>query len=161
VTQGTQPAPPAGLLRGLLRSPALLYHARLGFLLGHRFLLLVTIGRRTGQRRETMLEVMRYDRRTREVTVMAGWGSRTAWLHNVEAGLAQEVRIGRERYVPAYRVLEVDEAEAILAEYERSNRLAGPLVRRVLGGLLGWPYDGSPGARRRAVEQLRMVAFRP
>jgi hypothetical protein len=43
-----QPAPPHGVLRALLSLPVHLYHARLGFLLGHRFLLLVHTGRRTG-----------------------------------------------------------------------------------------------------------------
>jgi hypothetical protein len=88
-----QPNPPNGLLRFLLGLPVHLYHANLGLLLGRRFLLLVTLGRRTGLRRETVVEVMRYDPATREAVVMAGWGRKTGWLHNVEAGLAQEVRI--------------------------------------------------------------------
>jgi len=137
------------------------YHAGLGFLFGCRFLLLATTGRRTGQRREAVVEVMRYDHSTREAIVMAGWGARTGWLHNVEAGLAREVRIGRERYVPAYRVLAPGEAAAVLADYERRNRLIAPVVRRVISGLVGWRYDGSPEARRRVVEQLPLVGFRP
>jgi len=156
-----RPAPPRGLLGGLLRIPVHLYHAGLGFLLGRRFLLLATTGRRTGRRREAVVEVMHYDYSTREAIVMAGWGARTGWLHNVEAGLAQEVRIGRERYVPAHRVLDPGEAAAVFADYERRNRLIAPIVRRVISGLVGWRYGGSPEARRRVVEQLPLVAFRP
>ncbi len=156
-----QPSPPRGLLRLLLGLPVHLYHAGLGFLFGRRFLFLVTKGRRTGLRRETVLEVVRYDKSIREAVVVAGWGVKTGWLHNVEAGLAQEVRIGRDRYVPVHRVLETDEATAILAEYERQNRLIRPVVWRVLSSLVGWRYDGTPEARRRVVEQLRMVGFRP
>ena len=156
-----QPSPSGGILRWLLGLPVHLYHAGLGFVLGRRFLLLVTTGRRTGLRRETVVEVMRYDAVAHEAIVLAGWGSRTAWLHNVESGLAQEVRIGRDRYVPDHRVLEADEAVAVLAAYERRNRLAAPIVRSVLGHLVGWRYDGSPAARRRVVEQLRFVGFRP
>lgn len=44
-------------------------------------------GRRSGLRYETPLEVVRYDAASDEATVVAGWGRRTAWLHNVEAGL--------------------------------------------------------------------------
>jgi deazaflavin-dependent oxidoreductase (nitroreductase family) len=156
-----QPAPPRGFVRALLRLPIHLYHWRLGLLLGHRFLLLVTIGRKTGQRRETVLEVVRYDRATREAIVAAGWGSKTAWLHNVEAGLAREVWIGRARYVPAYRVLGPDEAEDVFADYEHRNRFAAPVVRSVLSRLVGWRYDGSPEARRRVVAQLPLLGFRP
>ncbi len=156
-----QPSPPRGVLRWLLSLPTHLYRAHLGFLLGHRFLVLVHEGRRTGRRHETPLEVVRYDRSTEEATVVAGWGRKTAWLHNVEAGLAREVWIGRARYVPAVRRLDVDEAVAALARYEGRSGLPRSLVWAVLSRLLGWRYDGTPAARRRAAEQLPMVAFRP
>lgn len=156
-----QPAPPGGLLRWILTLPAFLYRLRLGFLLGHRFLVLVHEGRRTHRRRETPLEVLRYDAASAEAVVAAGWGRRTSWLHNVEAGLALEIRIGRTRYVPAWRRLDVGEAVAILDRYERTGGIPPAVVRAVLSRLLGWPYDGSPEARRRAAEQLPLVAFRP
>jgi len=156
-----QPAPPRGLLGRLLSLPRFLYRLRLGFLLGHRFLVLVHEGRRTGRRHETPLEVVRYDPPTREAVVAAGWGRKTQWLHNVEAGLAREVWIGRDRYVPTHRVLDRDEAAAVLDQYERRSGLPKALVRAVLSRLLGWRYDGSPEARRRAVEQLPLLGFRP
>jgi len=154
-------APPRGLLRWLLGLPIHLYRARLGFLLGHRFLVLVHVGRRTGRRHETPLEVVRYDRSTEEATVVAAWGRKTAWLHNVEAGLAREVWIGRARYMPAVRRLPVNEAEGVLEIYERRSGLPRALVWAVLSRLVGWRYDGSSAARRRAAEQLPMLAFRP
>jgi deazaflavin-dependent oxidoreductase (nitroreductase family) len=156
-----QPPPPRGLLRALLGLPVHLYHARLGFLLGHRFLLLVHTGRKSGLHRETVLEVVRYDPATRESVVVAGWGRRAGWLHNVEAGLAHEVRTGRQGFAPMHRVLPADEAQQIFADYERRNRLVAPIIRAVLSRLLGWHYDGTPAARRRAVEHLALVGFRP
>ena len=156
-----QPSPPRGSIRWLLGLPVYLYRARLGFLLGHRFLVLVHDGRRTGRRHETPLEVVRYDPSTDEATVVAGWGRKTAWLHNVEAGRAREVWIGRTRWVPAVRRLDVDEAVAVLERYERRSGLPRRIVWAVLSRLLGWRYDGSPVARRRAAEQLPMLALRP
>jgi deazaflavin-dependent oxidoreductase (nitroreductase family) len=141
--------------------PVHLYHAHLGVLLGHRFLLLVHTGRKSGLPRETVLEVVRYDSATAESVVVAGWGRRTGWFHNVEAGLAHEVWTSRQRFAPAWRILPPDESEQIFADYERRNRLIAPIVRAVLSRLLGWRYDGTPAARRRAVEQLSLVAFRP
>jgi deazaflavin-dependent oxidoreductase (nitroreductase family) len=155
------PEPPRGVLRWLLGLPVVLYRVHLGFLLGHRFLVLVHAGRRTGRRHETPLEVIRYDPSTEEATVVAGWGRKTAWLYNVEAGLAREVWIGRVRYVPTVRPLEHDEAVAVLERYERHSGLPRSLVWAVLSRLLGWRYDGTPQARRRAAEQLPMLAFRP
>jgi len=156
-----QPAPPRGVLGWLLTLPRYLFRAHLGFLMGHRFLVLVSQGRKTGLRRETPLEVVRYERARREAIVAAGWGRKTQWLHNVEAGLAKEIWIGRERYVPTYRILDVDEAMDTLRHYERHSGIPKQIVRRVLSWLLGWTYDGSVAARRRAAEQLPLIAFRP
>ena len=161
MTEIGQPSPPRGVLRVLLHLPAYLYQAHLGFLLGHRFLLLAHRGRKSGRRYETVLEVMRYNRALEESTVMAGWGRRTQWLRNLEEGGGIEVVTARDRYAPALRMLDVDEAAGVLGDYERGNRVAAPLVRAVLSRLLGWPYDGSVEARRRAVGQLQLVAFRP
>jgi deazaflavin-dependent oxidoreductase (nitroreductase family) len=156
-----QPAPPGGIVRWLLGLPRLLYRARLGFILGHRFLVLVNAGRRSGRRHETPLEVIRYDPRTREAVVAAGWGRKTQWLYNVEAGLSREVWIGRERYVPEFRILGLDEAVEVLSRYEQHSGLPKPVIRAVLGRLLGWRYDGSPAARRRAAGQLPLIGLRP
>lgn len=156
-----QPAPPRGLLRALLRLPVHLYHAHLGVLLGHRFLMLIHTGRRTGGRHETVLEVIRYEQGAREAVVAAGWGRRTQWLYNVEAGLAREVWIGRDRFMPEVRVLAADEAERIFADYEGRNRFVAPVVRAVISRLVGWRYDGTPAARRRVVAQLPLLGFRP
>lgn len=154
-----QPSPPKGILGWLLGLPRYLYHAHLGVLLGHRFLVLVHEGRRSGKRRETPLEVVRYDRTRHEAIVAAGWGTKTQWLYNVDAGLAREVWIGRERYAPAVRHVDADEAQEVIAWYEDHSGLPKWIVRGVLSRLLGWRYDGSPDARVRLAAQLPMVAF--
>ena len=43
-------------LRQLFRAPVYLYRWNFGWMLGHRFLLLIHIGRRIGLRRHTVLE---------------------------------------------------------------------------------------------------------
>lgn len=108
-----------------------------------------------------MLEVVEFDRVHGEAVAMSGLGRRAAWYRNVTAGGAVAVHVGRRRFAPEPRVLEVDEAAAVLAAYERRNRLAAPLVRRVLLRLAGFDYDGSAESRRRLVEVLPLVGFRP
>jgi hypothetical protein len=56
--------------------PIYLYRLNLGLLLGHRFLLLVHRGRRSGLLRETVLEVILYEPATRESVVLSAWGRR-------------------------------------------------------------------------------------
>ena len=48
---------------------------------------------------------------------------------------------------------------AALAGYERRNRIAAPVIRRVLTRLAGWRYDGSDESRRRLVGERPLVLF--
>ncbi len=152
---------PGPLLRAALRAPGLLYRVQLGGVLGHRFLLLVHRGRKSGLVHETVLEVVRYDPVRDESTVVSGWGRRSQWFRNIQAEPALEVRTAGRRFVPDQRVLDEDEAMEAIAGYERRNRLIEPIVRRVLSRLAGFPYDGTEDARRRLVRELPLVAFRP
>ena len=138
-----------------------LYRFRLGFLLGHRFLLLAHRGRRSGRRYETVLEVVHHDAQRDELVVVSGFGPRASWFRNVMAGHAVEMRSGRTHFVPSYRLLDPGEAAATLADYERRNRLVAPVIRLLLGRLAGFAYDSSPAARDRLVRSLPFVAFSP
>lgn len=144
-----------------LRAPAVLYDWKLGWLLGRRFLRLTHRGRRSGRCYQMMLEVIGSDRARREVFVMAGLGRRAQWYRNVIAGGAVEVAIGSERFRPEFRVLEPSEAAAVVADYERRNRMLAPVVRAVLSRLVGWRYDGGQLGRERLVSELPILAFRP
>lgn len=152
---------PNTVLRGLFRAPAYLYRCNLGWLLGRRFLLLVHTGRRTGLRRSTVLEVVEYREKGPEAVVISAFGRNAQWLRNIERNAEPEVVISRQRFTAAHRFLDEAEAMAAIAGYERRNRLATPIIRRVLSRLLGWHYDGSAGARRRLVRQLPLIALRP
>jgi deazaflavin-dependent oxidoreductase (nitroreductase family) len=147
--------------RRLLRAPGTLYDWDLGWLLGHRFLRLTHVGRRSGRRYQTMLEVIGAGPAQGEICVIAGLGKSADWYQNIQAQPALLVAFGRRRFVPAHRVLDEPEAIAVLAGYERRNRVAAPVVRRVLSWLVGWNYDGSDNARRQLVHELPVVAFRP
>src|SRR5262249_48784206 len=64
---------PSPLLRKFFRAPGWLYRMRLGWLLGDRFVQLSHRGRSSGRVYRTVLEVVRYDPRTRESVVCSGW----------------------------------------------------------------------------------------
>ncbi len=138
-----------------------LYSMDAGWLLGHRFLLLAHRGRRTGRVYRTVLEVIAWDETTREAVVMSGFGRGSQWYRNVLAHDPVEVRIARLRFVPQVRELSTEEAARALAGYEERNRVATPVLRRVLSRLTRVRYDGSESARRKVVELLPLVGFRP
>lgn len=105
--------------------------------------------------------MIRYDPARREAIVMSGFGRRADWYRNVVAGGGASVQIGGTRFTATVRLLEPDEAAAALADYERRNRLAAPVVRRILSRLAGFEYDGRDEARHALVEELPLVGFRP
>jgi deazaflavin-dependent oxidoreductase (nitroreductase family) len=154
------PGAPPPWLRAALRAPDRLYRHGVGWVLGRRFLRLVHVGRRSGRRYGTVLEVVHHDPRIREYVVVSGFGPGADWLRNVEANPA-EVTVGRETFTARHRRLGTEEAVAVFAAYERRNRAVGPVLRYVLSCLLGRRYDGSAEARRRMADQLPMIAFRP
>lgn len=149
------------ILRSLFRAPVYLYRWRCGWLLRRRFLLLIHTGRRTGQKRYAVLEIMQWRVQPVEMVVMSGFGPNADWLRNIEATPGSEIVVGTNHFMATHRLLDTEEAVQVIAGYEQRNRLLAPIVRRVLSRLLGWQYDGSERSRRRAVAQLPLVAFRP
>jgi deazaflavin-dependent oxidoreductase (nitroreductase family) len=148
-------------LRRLFRAPVYLYRWRCGWLLGHRFLLLIHLGRRTRRKRYTVLEVMRWRKEPIELVVMSGFGPNADWLRNIEATPGPEIVVGSKRFLAVHRILNTEEAMKVIEDYEQRNRLFGPIIRWALSSLLSWQYDGSERARRRAAAELPLVSFRP
>ena len=152
---------PGWLWRLLFRAPAWLYRWRCGGLLGHRFLLLIQVGRRSGLRRYTVLEVIEYRPDGPEGIVISAFGRNADWLRNIEVTPSFDVVIGRARFSAIYRRLGEAEAAQALLGYQRRNRPIMPIIRLVLSRFLGWRYDGSERHARRLAAQLPVIAFRP
>jgi deazaflavin-dependent oxidoreductase (nitroreductase family) len=150
--------PPGRLLRAALRVPTLLYRARLGWLLGRRFLCIAHRGRRTGRLRRTVVEVVRIDPNIPEAFVVAAWGPRTQWLRNLEAAPAEEVRIGRSSWIrPRQRFIPQLERAELLQNYIRDH----PVAAREIGRVLGLPRHPDHDAISEVAARIRAVAFRP
>jgi deazaflavin-dependent oxidoreductase (nitroreductase family) len=140
-----------------LRLPSYLYRFRLGWLLGHRFLLLTHRGRKSRLTRRTPLEVLHYDPHSRESVVLSAWGKKADWYRNIEASPPLEVETGGERYPPAPRFLTSEEAYAVITEYV----IRHPLAARVLERVFGFPVTRSVASRMAFAESVALVAFRP
>lgn len=138
----------------LFRGPVYLYRWHLGWLFGHRCLLLTHFGRRTGLRRETVLEVVEYRPVGPEVIVVNGFGRNCDWVRNIEAKGGEEVTVGLRHFRASHRFVEEEEAVEVMRKYEHRTR-------RGLSWLLGWDYRGSDADRQRLVRQLKLIARRP
>jgi deazaflavin-dependent oxidoreductase (nitroreductase family) len=137
--------------------PKYLYRWHLGWLLGHRCLMMTHIGRKSGRRRQTVLEVVHYDPSTQECIVMSGYGAQSDWYRNIQIRPAVEVQVGRQHYAPQQRILTPEETLAILREYQRVH----PRLFRGFMRFLGYPYDGTDDGLRALSHALRGVALRP
>jgi deazaflavin-dependent oxidoreductase (nitroreductase family) len=112
-------------------APWLAYRLGLGWLLGHRVVLMEHRGRTTGRPVRTVLHVVRWDAASRHVLVAVRPGPGTEWYRNVLAHPLVRVTIGRERNVPGSAVpLPDDEARSEL-ERARARRpgVAGRVMR--------------------------------
>jgi deazaflavin-dependent oxidoreductase (nitroreductase family) len=149
---------PHGLLRLLLRAPIWLYRARLGWLAGHRLLYLAHRGRRTGARREVVVEVVRHDPAVPEVVVIAAWGRNPDWYRNLQAAPAIEVRLGAQRWpTPDHRFLDGPEALQTLLAYQQAH----PHAWKRIAPLLGFPAAPTDPRWPEIAATVRAVVFTP
>lgn len=149
-----------GFLWYFFRAPVYLYRWHLGWLFGHRALLLTHTGRRSGLRRQNVLEVVAYRAEIPEAVVVSGFRD-SDWLRNIEAAPGEEIKVGAQQFEAQHRLLGEDEAMQVMRDYEHRYRWLAPLVRRGLSWLVGWKYQGTEDDRRKLVRQLPMIAFRP
>jgi deazaflavin-dependent oxidoreductase (nitroreductase family) len=87
---------PGPVFRYLFKIPILFYRLGLGGLVGPHFLLLTTVGRKTGKTRYTPLEFT-FETTTGTYLLMAGWG-KTDWYKNARAHPQVKVQIGWKKF---------------------------------------------------------------
>jgi deazaflavin-dependent oxidoreductase (nitroreductase family) len=125
--------------RWLVRAPVWLYRARLGILLGPRFLMLEHTGRKSGARRYVVLEIAGH-RPPGTYIVVSGFGDRAQWFRNIRANPRVRVSALSRRAAPATaRILPQQEAAAALTAYSARHPRAWAAMKPVLQDTLGSP----------------------
>ena len=147
---------PGRVARWVYRLPIALYRWKLGWLLGGRFLLLTHVGRTSGQLRQTVLEVVRYDRLNDTYIVAVGFGRRTDWFQNLLATPAGSVQVGRRCRPIVSCQLSTDTVCAELVQYRRRH----PIAVRAIAPLLQVPLNGNESELRATAMVMPMVALR-
>jgi deazaflavin-dependent oxidoreductase (nitroreductase family) len=129
--------------RRLMRAPIWIYKARAGALLTSRVLMLEHIGRKSGERRYVVLEVI--DHPTPETFVVAsGFGAKAQWFRNILANPRVRVYAGSHAPAPATaRVLDQHEADRMLAKYRAKRPKAWARFKPVLEETLGEPITNT------------------
>ena len=149
---------PYGIYRWGANTPRWLYRLRLGWMLGHRLAQITHRGRKSGQIRRTILEVLHYDPHTQEVVVVSGWEGKTDWYRNIEHEPALEVRTGCVAYRPIQEFLSPEETAHFIVALFRQH----PRQVRFVGQLLGIDSRAEEAVLRARIETFfRGVRFRP
>ena len=155
--QTHQPKLPSGLSRLLFRMPIYLYKARLGWLLGGRFLLLNHTGRKSGQPRQAVVEVVRHDPASDTYVIASGFGEKAQWFQNLMHTPDITIQVGRRKLAVHARLLSPDEAADEMADYARRN----PKAARTLAGFMGYEVQDTEAGYWRLGEKLPFVALEP
>lgn len=148
---------PRGLLRSLVRLPIILYRARLGWLLGNRFLMLTHTGRVSGLPRQVVLEVVRHDQEADTIVVASAWGEQSDWYRNLVQTPEASITVGRRRLDVIAERLSSEDAADELADYARRY----PAAARFLARLMGYPIENVKTDFPALSRQVPLIAFRP
>jgi len=151
------PKLPRGLSRLAFRLPIWLFHAHLGWIMGHRFLLLTHTGRKSGLPRQNVLEIVRYDKKTGACVVASGWGVKSDWFQNITANPKIVFQVQNKRVAGIAERLAPEEGAQELFAYARHY----PLAFRELARFMGYRVDGSEEDIREVGRTLPMFLFQP
>ena len=150
--------PPRGLARLAARLPIWLYRARLGWLLGDRFLMLTHTGRKSGLPRRVVLEVVHHNKDTGTYVIASGWGEKSDWFRNIQKTPQVTIHAGSRRFEAVAVRLSLEEAERELLDYARRH----PIAFRELAGLMaGQRLKGTPEDCHLLACSIPLVVLRP
>lgn len=110
---------PRGLQRLAFRAPIGLYRVNLGFLLGTRFLMLEHVGRKSGETRRTVLEVVLNEEDA--AYIAAGWGASAQWFRNIQANPSVVFHLGTKRYETTAVIVDRAEARKVMDVYAAAH----------------------------------------
>jgi deazaflavin-dependent oxidoreductase (nitroreductase family) len=153
----SDPKYPSGILRLLFRAPIWLYKLNLGWLMGGRMLKMTHTGRKSGQPRQVVLEVVKHDPAHDTYYIAAAWGGKSDWVKNIQANPQVHVQVGRRHLDMIAELLSPEESEAVILDY--SQRHTATMMN--LARFMGYKLDGSEGDFRELGRLLLMFALRP
>jgi deazaflavin-dependent oxidoreductase (nitroreductase family) len=140
----------------IFKLPVYLYRLHMGWLFGKRFMQLTHIGRRSGKVRRTILAVLQFDNKTREIYAVSAWKG-SDWYYNIQALPALKVETGFVQFVPEQRTLSPEEIANTFIEFRKKHPIFGRIVCRIPG----WKWDSTYEEFLELARTLRGVAFRP
>ena len=156
-TNMTFPNPPRGIKAIPWRLPIWIYRLGFGWLLGEKALLLTHIGRKSGQPRQAVLEIIQAYPSENRYIVVSGFGSGSHWYQNIKIEPRVIIQVGTEKINAIADQLEKKLAGDAMVAY--AEKYPGNL--KTLSRVLGYEIDHSPAGYRTFGEQIPVIQFSP
>jgi deazaflavin-dependent oxidoreductase (nitroreductase family) len=147
---------PGRIFKWIFKIPILYYKLGLGWMLGKRFLMLTTTGRKSGKPRQTPLE---FDYNSKEgwYRVSPGWGGNTDWYKNLRRDPQVTVQVGRRKFEAVAEVTPVLES----AEFMMSLSRRHPGMDKVWNRWSDQPVNGTRESYLYAAKSFPTVRLKP
>lgn len=150
-----EPKPPKGLVRWIYRLPLLFYRAGLNAWMGDRFIHLVHIGRVSGLRRETVIEVVEHDRELDIYYLACGWGSGSDWYRNILKTPDVEATVGKRKFHGRAESMQADFASALFCRYGQLH----PQTLQTLARIMGYRIEATDSDYRALGHAIPVIAI--
>jgi deazaflavin-dependent oxidoreductase (nitroreductase family) len=141
VKKTTPKLPRTGWRKHLWRAPIHLYRIGLGPLMGGRFLLLNHIGRKSGQVRQAVVEIIRHEPETNSYIIASGFGKKSDWYRNLITTPEATIQVGKKRYQVVAKPLTPEQSAEEMLHYARKHSKAALQLARLIGLEIEDPND--------------------
>jgi deazaflavin-dependent oxidoreductase (nitroreductase family) len=150
---------PSKFLKFFLKMPVLFH--KMGFggwerLIGAQWMLITTRGRKSGKPRDTMVDVMDYNKDTDTYYVEVAYGSRADWYRNIQANPLFEARVGRRKFQARATPLPSVDAGELMVQFYRQK----PAYTRSVMAMVGMKFEGEEELRVLG-SKLTLIAVKP
>ena len=137
------------------------YVARMGFagwerLIGVEWMLLTTVGRKSGKKRYSMVDVLVHDKETDTYYIEVGFGKNSDWYRNIQASPVFEAQVGRRRFRATAEEMPLEQTGDVMVDFVRRR----PAYARSVMKMVGVTFTTEEELRRMAAKWL-LLAVHP
>lgn len=150
---------PNPFLKFFFKAPLFMY--KIGFggwekLIGAEWMMISTVGRKTGKRRASMVDVMDYNPSTDTYYIEAAYGARADWFKNIKANPVFDAQVGRRKFKAQAQELNEADTGEILVRFFRLK----PAYTRSVMAMVGMKFKDENELREMG-KNLTLLAVRP
>jgi deazaflavin-dependent oxidoreductase (nitroreductase family) len=96
--------------------------------------MLTNIGRKSGLKRQVVLEVLYHNKTSGEYYVLSGWGNKSDWFMNIQKNPEVVVNVGGQKFEAIAFQIMSEEAESVISKYAHQHPKAFRILsKRILG----------------------------